>query len=105
METKSKHTEGEWNFKQFKSPVVKFSIVVQSSNGDTICKMMHSDNPSDQIQEANAKLISASPELLAALKTAITIFGKGYEPKEGAEPTAGSLAYLECINAIKKATE
>ncbi len=95
------HTQGEWSFKQFKSPVVKFSIVIQSTNGDTICKMMRSDNPSDIIQESNAKLIASAPELLKMLMKWIELFE---ESDMKPEDECNEL-YHESLEIIKKATE
>lgn len=59
--------------------------------------------PVTDIEKANAQLISASKEMYEALKTALAIFGNGYEPKEGAEPTMGSRAYLKMKQALNKA--
>jgi len=40
-------------------------------------------------------------ELQTALKTCITIWGKGYAPKGDIAPTTGSLLYLECEKLLK----
>lgn len=51
----------------------------------------------------NQSLIMASPDMYEALDSALKIFGRGYKPKEGAEPTIGSRLYLQIEEALDKA--
>ena len=76
METK--HTKGEWNYKKFDITKIQYSYSIQSSNGDTICKMLRDDSDDNKTEEANAKLIAASPDLLEALMELI----KDCNPKD-----------------------
>lgn len=55
-----------------------------------------------QSKKTYEQLEQENKELLEALKLSLNMFGRGYEPKEGAAHTAGSRVYLKCINVIKK---
>lgn len=65
METN--HTNGNWIYRIVKNFSESISCTVYAQNGDIICKMMRDDAPNYSIQEANAKLIAAAPEMLEAL--------------------------------------
>ena len=54
------------------------------------------------LQKEVNELREQKKELINALKKALNMFGRGYEPKNDAEPTAGSRTYLECVELIKK---
>ncbi len=59
----------KWNYKMFNDPNLKYSCVINSSNGDSICKMLRDDAPNNAIQESRAKLIISVPQMLDELKT------------------------------------
>jgi Asp/Glu/hydantoin racemase len=69
-----KHTDGPWKFR-FESIDPEWAIVTTAS-GSIIANVN-----SDQRQKANARLIAAAPDLLAALKNAVAfpISGNWYE--------------------------
>ena len=94
---KTKHTKGEWVVEVHSSLLYRYDILGKVNDKFHV--------PNQEESKANIKLIAAAPELLEVLKSALAIFGRGYEPKEGAEDTVGSRLYLEMESAIKKATE
>ena len=57
----------KWNYKMFNNAKIKYSCFIQSDSGDNICKMLRDDAPNNAIQEQNAKLIAAAPQMLEAL--------------------------------------
>lgn len=99
METK--HTKGEWGYKKFDVTKVQYSYVIQSSNGDTICKMLRDDSDNVITEGANAKLIAAAPELLEAL---IECLG-GVKELNGEFQEGWDETIEKAENAINKATK
>lgn len=99
----SKHTPGPW--------IVggKYTVRTPFTSSDWICRTRderhgHDDNE----DEANARLISAAPELLEALKelldkrcTSMDIVG--YDPQTGHPLNAEGMAALNARAAIAKA--
>ena len=94
-----KGTKGEWTTGLFPNLNHPHRTILTTDNGTEICTI-HLDNIEVR---ANAKLIAAAPELLNQLQRALNVFGKGYEPKEGASDTDGSRLYVDIEQAINKA--
>lgn len=101
---KTPHTPGPWELKIEGSEedcIVR--TVVQSGNGErnlSEVALVTTGSMTDEVEHANAKLISAAPELLDSLKKAWSIidteFPNGYSKY--------SNAYNEAQEAIRKAT-
>jgi len=97
-----KHTKGEW--KVGRNGMYVFNNVSDDPlRNFTIVQCGQIGIPTDEA-EANAKLIASAPELLKQLKRALHFYGRGFEPKEGAEDTIGSKLYVDIDKAIKGAT-
>lgn len=98
MTTEQKHTEGPWEARTF---------LVMGGKGmrDRICHVGTSTSlgpPRAYETEANARLIAAAPELLAALNN-LAALAKDYLP-DAEEPTLAR-AVIEADAAIAKATQ
>ncbi len=63
-----KHTKGPWHLIRGTKPEGYIT-----ARGQNIATVVRCDDPT---QQANARLIAAAPELLAALERAINLFGK-----------------------------
>ncbi len=68
----NKHTKGPW-FYQEKSDVYTHIVRAESNPNGIICSCGQS---SDGVDEANARLIAAAPELLTACKVSAACFRK-----------------------------
>lgn len=70
----AQHTPGPWKTGRLHKPS-KFAIMTANEAGPMQMIIAYTDylsvNTSYEIQEANAKLIAAAPELLAELETAV----------------------------------
>ena len=87
-----KHTQGEWSI--YKNGLHNgFSINVKNTIEDDVCKI----NNSRPDAEANAKLISAAPDLLKALQS----IKRWYEAGE----TEKTFVKNKMYKAIEKATK
>ena len=65
MNTNAKHTPGPWKYRQAYSNGEPCGIVITPMGYD-----LNTSNPDEN--EANARLIASSPNLLAALKSAVS---------------------------------
>jgi len=65
----SKHTPGPWMAASRPSSIVGWPVVAPGDGGRSVCNITTGHDQS----EANAHLISAAPDLLAALKAVIAI--------------------------------
>lgn len=96
-----KHTKGKWHYKMFGQARLNCNCVISSDNDDTICVMKRDDNADRETQEANAKLITAAPDLLGACNKFIELFNNSdMRPEDEAHELAAIVK-----SAIKKATE
>lgn len=89
----SKHTPGPW---EYDGP--PHNIIVWSSPENRIC-FMTSDGPT----EANARLIAAAPDLLAALKTLSAVYDGIYVKMSDGEMELCRRAWSEAEAALSKA--
>jgi len=67
MEQKAAHTPGPWNCNH--SSASGYDIVCSENSPTDVCVISRRDKTTGEI-DANARLIAAAPELLAALETA-----------------------------------
>lgn len=67
MEQKAAHTPGPWNCNR--SSASGYDIVCSENSPTDVCVISRRDKTTGEI-DANARLIAAAPELLAALETA-----------------------------------
>ena len=66
-QTKVEHTPGPWHL--IAGPPAFIRVV--NENADTLARLYRDDVPDWRTNEANARLIAAAPELLAALKAIV----------------------------------
>jgi hypothetical protein len=100
----SAHTEGPWfcKFDDFDEELHITSAVLEASNMVEICRVgVGFDQPFEAEQQANARLIAAAPELLAALKAAHAALDSIYETEGLITEERATLARIEA--AIAKA--
>jgi hypothetical protein len=64
--TDSKHTPGPWFIRERQNSLISPVIIAEIASGYTICWV--NDDDSDGLQDGDANLISAAPEMLAALE-------------------------------------
>ena len=66
------HTPGPWSIDELKLSLKELPMVDICAQGRTVCELTHHRNPdgSRVTQDADARLISAAPELLHALRWA-----------------------------------
>ena len=88
------HTPGPWNLGINYVPYEYDYFWCHTENNKNICSI---PGTKDEIQEANARLIAAAPDLLEACKSALHSFKK-YETEFPNHPLFGELE-----QAIKKA--
>lgn len=111
----TKHTPGPWSVPHFARPDVdcECGYVLTEEHFGAVCTVHASgegdwrktgDNPKFDQACANARLIAAAPELLAALETAYAICGdiRNQWPNRDSEFGQGSLNAM--LDAICKAT-
>ena len=92
----SKHTPGPWTADRTHDDVV----MVDAGSGSAICDV-YGDYSGER--EANAALIAAAPEMLAALRRLLKACG--HMPIEATPKSAEMMmAGLDAVRAIKKAT-
>lgn len=79
----SNHTPGPWTVTGWNE------IVVSAPNGNTLCLAPGDEKncPFDRMR-ANARLIAAAPELLAALHGMVDMFERHIEGREGPDDVA-----------------
>lgn len=63
-----KHTPGPWYVDEDMRPGMSWNRHIHSDRNTTICFMAHSDGKAEEMDEANARLVAAAPDLLEALK-------------------------------------
>lgn len=63
----STHTPGPWFADEDPRPNMRWNRQIMSGPTTTVCFMAHSDGADTETDEANARLITAAPELLDAL--------------------------------------
>jgi len=96
-----KGTKGGW---KIENKTLNTTVIYSDGVYGEIARVF-SENAIDREQmKANAKLISCAPEMLEMLDRVLKIYGRGYEPKENAEDTVGSILYKEIEQLIQKAT-
>lgn len=99
----TKHTPGPW----ISAEPYPYGVQVSSTNG-YVCRVSESGKKSTEEQRANARLIAAAPDLLAALEDAIAKM-KQYIPKAAQGYDNGCFKYVgmgedfDCSCAICKA--
>lgn len=103
METKSTHAPGPWNVER---PYQEPGVYVAMPNTGLVCRLYKPDagmfvGDKTVTIDANAALIAAAPELLAACRTALSLI-KAYWVEEHGNPVVG-LAWGEIERAIAKA--
>jgi hypothetical protein len=109
----SKHTPGPWFVEQFDGDLKgdKPISVFGKARETACCKQLPSmfANTPDQEALANARLIAAAPDLLAAAKIGIAIahtcdcpFGKIYAPNSGCQCNHHA-SYFAMLASISKA--
>lgn len=59
--------ELNWHYKMIVSDTIKYSCIIQSENGDNICKMLRDEAPSNKVQEEYAKVICTAPQMAQEL--------------------------------------
>jgi hypothetical protein len=74
--TTAKHTSGKWDICRMGNKISIVSITENKRTGEEICRISMADIPVDDIANANARLIAAAPELLAACKDAVVWMGE-----------------------------
>jgi hypothetical protein len=102
---KARHTPGPWSLPHFAEPDVncECGYVLTDNLMGAVCTVhasgkgndwtRHGDNPKFAEAVANARLIAAAPDLLAALKLAQTIIG--HPDDEGSKIIAAAIAKAE----------
>ena len=93
------HTPGPWSVDEDTRPGMEWNRHIQGSDGLTVCFMAISGGNDHERDEANALLVSAAPELLAALEQAL-LWIEVDEMTHGRKFGAGNVAR----EAIAKAT-
>lgn len=91
---KAQHTAGEWRRVVNLEKAGDYCIHV---SGKKICELPSQE---EEENEANAKLISAAPEMLEALQEMIEAFKNSHSV-----PVSLNKAYFKCKEAIKQATK
>lgn len=92
--SKFKGSKGKWIFKKHDIHKSLAVISVYNESGDVICRMMRDDNDNNEIESANALLISKAPEMLDMLKKCRKTLKEKYH-----------LTVTELDDLIKEATE
>ena len=107
--SENKHTPGPWLISRYAPPMSNkgqaADIYIDDDNGGgeiTVCKMA-ADVEDREMIEANARLISAAPDLLKALKMLYQWVQAEVEQFEAAAPDDFIIEAVEA--AIKKAEE
>ena len=98
MEQKAAHTPGPWNCNH--SSASGYDIVCSENSPTDVCVISRRDKTTGEI-DANARLIAAAPELLAALETAYMAL-IGYLPAHRNDVTDAAIGAARA--AITKAT-
>ena len=98
MEQKAAHTAGPWNCNR--SSASGYDIVCSENSPTDVCVISRRDKTTGEI-DANARLIAAAPELLAALETAYMAL-IGYLPAHRNDVTDAAIGAARA--AITKAT-
>lgn len=98
MEQKAAHTPGPWNCNH--SSASGYDIVCSENSPTDVCVISRRDKTTGEI-DANARLIAAAPELLAALETAYMAL-IGYLPAHRNDVTDAAIGAARA--AIAKAT-
>jgi hypothetical protein len=98
MEQKAAHTPGPWNCNR--SSASGYDIVCSENSPTDVCVISRRDKTTGEI-DANARLIAAAPELLAALETAYMAL-IGYLPAHRNDVTDAAIGAARA--AITKAT-
>ena len=98
MEQKAAHTPGPWNCNR--SSASGYDIVCSENSPTDVCVISRRDKTTGEI-DANARLIAAAPELLAALETAYMAL-IGYLPAHRNDVTDAAIGAASA--AITKAT-
>ena len=98
MEQKAAHTPGPWNCNH--SSASGYDIVCSEISPTDVCVISRRDKTTGEI-DANARLIAAAPELLAALETAYMAL-IGYLPAHRNDVTDAAIGAARA--AITKAT-
>lgn len=105
MTQETKHTPGPWKYGRFQKGKYRgdFGIVPTLANGENSGPTFaYLAQGRDDIQEANARLITAAPDMLSALRLAERRLVAAYgEPVEGA--SLQSEAGVEAIVAVRAA--
>jgi len=71
------HTPGPWTVDPDDRPNMEWNNHIYAANGLAVCFMAHSDGKDVDADEANARLIAAAPDMLAALRAFVLILDKG----------------------------
>mgnify|MGYP006357519355 CR=1 FL=1 len=95
----SKHTPGPWAISPTSRPETEFSVA--DTSGMIICRFDRWICDAEPEQDANARLIAAAPELLAALQ-ALTEWGCTYTSP--LKPNSPHDLLIAARDAISKAT-
>lgn len=87
MTDRTSHTPGPWIPDRDPRIGMEWNIHILDQRGNAICFMAHSDGKAYERDEANAALVSAAPELLAALRLMVSIHDEpsGFAGKYGRE--------------------
>jgi len=95
---KTKHTQGEWRVSKSGNPQFKTCVVAEDMG--SVCFIT---DWTEEEAKANAKIISAAPELLESLKQLM----EGVDGLPPLTAITGTLTkqYKQAQQAIKKATE
>lgn len=109
--TETKFTTGEWqmsilpirdSFGAFQRTIFVINALQQKRQIATICSV------DKEINDANARLIAAAPDMLAALQEAADMLGTirpiQFEEDEGLEDGSVMSVFAKVNSAIKKAT-
>ena len=88
------HTPGPWNISNSASPAHSPQFGIYAEGERNNLAIVYNDNA-----EANARLIAAAPDLLAALKDLLD-----YEDDRPGKGTRGAEVYRAAVSAVTKAT-
>ena len=105
-----KHTPGPWTVEDYGDDEAPTLVIHRGETENRICFMATPGSHGDPAMiEADARLIAAAPDLLAALKALAAFWAYGLDKPDGAEPSPDDLRMATHLgkmasDAIAKAT-
>jgi len=98
------HTPGPWTPDRDPRRGMEWNVHILDQRGHAICFMAHSDGASPERDEANAALVAAAPDLLAALQGLDEAYCRAGSPLSHAERHEDRKRLIAARAAILKAT-